>query len=178
MAKPRIGVFEVRRAALKREFAALFPEHSALFHTYWTKPGCGDCWRTLLAAIARDQERARSFFGDVDLDLGAPPPKRSNQLAAATTIVWNCRVDELQGRVDVLSQENAGAKTFTLARWRDQVTCIVSVVDVPSPNHRHVIVECSIEELSDRLAAVRHDGPTQVAASRHEDRIVAIVTCL
>jgi hypothetical protein len=175
--KTKIGVYELRNACKKTQFAKLFPEHQALFQSYWNKPGCGNCWRSLLEAIARQTDRIEDYFGDVEIDLGLIPEPRSAGIVAANTIVMNCGVSELQGAIDRLCSQNAGAKTFSLARWKDEVTVIVNVVDVEDRG-RHVVVESSVTDLSKALSDLDESlpGPKAVAPSRYEDRIVAIVT--
>lgn len=177
MARTRIGIYEIRNAAKKKAFAALFPEHDWLFQNYWKKPGCSECWRSLLAAISSDVEKITNYFGDVDIDLGDMPPPRREEMVAATTMVFNCKIDELQDQLDKLQAQNSGIKTFTIARWKDQVTVIANVIAIPA-QQVHRVIHATIDEASDRITACdqEYPGQKQFSAARYEDQLTIIAT--
>lgn len=178
MTKMIIGHYELRNVAKKTAFAALFPEHQGLFQAYWNKPGCSDCWRALLKVIAQEPDRIKAYFGDVDIDLGEMPLPKEHQVVQATTVVMNCSLIDLQSRIDQLESQNAGAKIFALARWKDQITLIVNVVDTPVSGVRYLVFHTDVKDLSERLDAIEkdHPGPKQFTICRYEDLITCIAT--
>lgn len=150
MSSSTIGISHLRKAALKKQLADLYPEHSALFADYWRKPGCSSCWRKLLNALASDTSRLKAYFGDVEIEIGDVPAMHSEARAASYAV--SCHVNEIHHELsELFARYPVGHKSLSICRFEQDVTMIVVVSDFDSGQTGHRSFTCHINELQDKL---------------------------
>jgi lipopolysaccharide biosynthesis protein len=175
----KIGIYELRKSCLSKSFASIFPDKIEYFESYWKKPGCGKCWRTLYKEIAPDIEKARSYFGDDVEFIITDVKERVNEKVESSFHSFSCNVEKLQSRIDDVLRSSSGIPSIMLARWEDEVTAVISLMNTESNLEiKHMAFNTDTDGVQEILQGIdsKYQKQRQVSICRYENKITMIVS--
>ncbi len=115
-----ITIEKIKKALQDSEFRNLFPHLEEEIDQWIENPGC-KCNTPLYNTILSDITQLRTYFGAEMVVVDQPLSEIDEQVNQWSVI--NCTIDELQER---LAELPPGPKQISLARFEDQITCIVN----------------------------------------------------